>query len=194
MREIILNSFNEAAEKLQKFISTPSNINDIEKAATAIAQALNNGNKVISCGNGGSLCDATHFAEELTGRYRKNRNPLPAIAINDPAYITCVGNDFSFDEIYSRYVEAVGQENDILLAISTSGNSKNIINAANAAKKKGMTVVGLTCDSDNALRHISDMAICTPKSDFSDRIQEIHIKIIHILIQSIEYQLRHLFN
>jgi D-sedoheptulose 7-phosphate isomerase len=192
MQNIIQNSLNEAAGKLHEYISNPSNLKDIEAAATVIAGALARGNKVISCGNGGSLCDATHFAEELTGRYRKNRSPLPAVAINDPAYMTCVGNDFSFDEIFSRYVEGVGQKGDVLLAISTSGNSGNIIRAAEAAKSKGMTVVGLTCASENALRRLSDVAICAPVSDYSDRVQEIHIKAIHIIIQLIEYQLNHI--
>lgn len=189
MKRIITNSLQESFDKLKIFMSNPSNIECIELIATAMAGALTKGYKIISCGNGGSLCDATHFAEELTGRYRNNRGPLPAIAINDPAYITCVGNDFSYDEIYSRYVEGVGQKGDVLLAISTSGNSKNIINAVKTAKAKGMTTVALTCDSNNSLRVLSDYAICAPVSDFSDRVQEIHIKVIHILIQLIENQL-----
>ena len=189
MLQTIKESLQEAADKLRQFIENDSNIKDIEAAVILIAKALSEGNKVISCGNGGSLCDATHFAEELTGRYRKNRMPLPAIAINDPAYITCVGNDFSFNEIFCRFVEAIGQKDDILLAISTSGNSENIIKAVETAHNKGMKVVALTCDSENSLRSISDIAICTPKSDYSDRIQEIHIKIIHILVQLIEKQL-----
>ena len=189
MLQTIKESLQEAADKLRQFVENDSNLKDIEAAAILIAKALSEGNKVISCGNGGSLCDATHFAEELTGRYRKNRMPLPAIAINDPAYITCVGNDFSFNEIYCRFVEAIGQKDDILLAISTSGNSMNIIKAVEAAHDKGMKVVALTCDSENSLRSISDIAICTPNSAYSDRIQEIHIKIIHILVQLIEKQL-----
>ena len=188
MIQTIKESLQEADEKLRQFIENDSNLKDIESAATLIAKALSDGNKVISCGNGGSLCDATHFAEELTGRYRENRNPLPAIAINDPAYITCVGNDYSFDEIFSRFIEATGQKGDILLAISTSGNSPNVIKAVESAHNKGMKVVTLTCDSDNKLRTISDISLCAPKSDYSDRIQEIHIKIIHILVQLIEKQ------
>jgi D-sedoheptulose 7-phosphate isomerase len=189
MDSLVTLSLNEAAEKLRDFLSDSSNVDDIEKAALKIALALGNGKKVISCGNGGSLCDATHFAEELTGRYRKNRMPLAAIAINDPAYITCTGNDFSFDVVYSRFVEAVGNEGDILLAISTSGNSKNIIKAVEAASNKKMGVIGLTCKSDNMLRKLSDLAICAPYSTYSDRTQEIHIKVIHILVQLIEKHL-----
>ncbi|MDR0691409.1 MAG: D-sedoheptulose 7-phosphate isomerase [Prevotellaceae bacterium] len=183
---IIQQGLKEAAEKLHQFLNKPSNLEDIKNAAKVMSEALKNGHKIISCGNGGSLCDATHFAEELTGRYRKNRLPLPAIAINDPAYMTCVGNDFSFDEIFSRYVEGVGQAGDVLLAISTSGNSLNILKAAASANKKGMKIVALTCDTENPLRKVSDVAICAPASDYSDRVQEIHIKVIHIIIQLIE--------
>jgi D-sedoheptulose 7-phosphate isomerase len=189
VKPIIQESLREAAEKLHEYMSNPSNPEDIERAATVFSEALAKGHKVICCGNGGSLCDATHFAEELTGRYRKNRRPLPAIAINDPAYMTCTANDFSFNEIFSRYVEGVGQAGDVLLAISTSGNSENVVKAAEAAKAKGMSVVGFTCASDNALRRLSDVAVCAPVSGYSDRVQEIHIKAIHIIIQLIEHQL-----
>ena len=188
MLQVIKKNLNEAADKLQQFIEDENNLKNIESAAILIAEALSKGKKVISCGNGGSLCDATHFAEELTGRYKKDRIPLPAICINDPAYFTCVGNDFSFDIIFSRFLEALGQEGDILLVISTSGNSPNIIKAVESAHIKGMKVVALTCDSENRLRVISDIAICVPKSEYSDRIQEIHIKVIHILVQLIEEQ------
>lgn len=189
MREIIQSSLGEAMDKLQQFMNNTANIEAIEQTAQAMAGALKAGKKIISCGNGGSLCDASHFAEELTGRYRTNREPLPAVAINDPAYITCVGNDFSFEEVFSRYVEAFGQKGDVLLAISTSGNSTNVVNAALAAKNKRMTVVALTGDSNNLLRKHSDIAVCAPVSAFSDRMQEIHIKVIHVLIQLIEKQL-----
>ncbi|MDR2138463.1 MAG: SIS domain-containing protein [Tannerella sp.] len=189
MRSIIQDNLKEAALKLHEYMDNPSNLEDIEKAATVFSDALAKGHKIISCGNGGSLCDATHFAEELTGRYRKNRRSLPAIAINDPAYITCTANDFAFNEIFSRYVEGVGQAGDVLLAISTSGNSENVVKAAEAAKAKGMSVVGFTCASDNALRRLSDVAVCAPVSGYSDRVQEIHIKAIHIIIQLIEIQL-----
>ncbi|GHT63506.1 phosphoheptose isomerase [Bacteroidia bacterium] len=189
MEQIIRQSLHEASEKLLLFIDNPSNLGDIGRAATVMSDALKKGKKIISCGNGGSLCDATHFAEELTGRYRKNRLPLPAIAINDPAYMTCVGNDFAFDEIFSRYVEGVGQQGDVLLAISTSGNSGNIVKAVEAAQKRGMKTAALTCDTDNLLRKTADVAVCAPASDYSDRVQEIHIKVIHIMIQLIESQL-----
>lgn len=191
MKGIINNSLNEALIVLQKFIDKSSNAELIDQAATIMVDSLVKGNKIITCGNGGSICDAAHFAEELTGRFRKNRKPYSAIAINDPAYLTCVGNDFSFDEIFSRFVEGVGREGDILLAISTSGNSENVVRAAQKAKDLNMKVVALTKEGENMLQKISDVTIASPEAPFSDRVQEIHIKVIHILIQLIEAKLGH---
>lgn len=189
MNNILEKSLQEAFDCLREFMTKKANLQTIISGATLISEALQNGNKVICCGNGGSLCDASHFAEELTGRFRSDRVPLPAISINDAAHITCVGNDFSFSEIYSRYIDAIGQKGDVLLAISTSGNSENVLKACDSAKKKGMAIVSLTCDSENLLRTKSDVPICAPKTKYSDRIQEIHIKVIHIMIQLIEYKL-----
>ena len=189
IRETIIKSLDEARRTLEEFMSSPSALDQIEKAAQICVEALRDGNKIISCGNGGSLCDATHFAEELTGRYRDSRCPLPAIAINDPAYMTCVGNDFGFQNVFSRYVEGVGSKGDVLLAISTSGNSQNILDAVAKAQQKGMKVISLTSLGENKLSLLSDVAICTPRTAHSDRIQEIHIKVIHILIQCIEEML-----
>lgn len=189
MKNLIRESSQAILKEVDTFWSNPETIEVIERAAILLSDSLRKGNKIISCGNGGSLCDATHFAEELTGRYRKNRTSLPAISINDPAYITCVGNDFSFDEIYSRYVEGVGCEGDVLLAISTSGNSNNIVKAVESAHLKKMKVLALTSTGDNRLSALSDIVIAAPKVDFSDRVQEIHIQVIHILIQAIEKQL-----
>ena len=186
IRETIIKSLDEARRTLEEFMSSPSALDQIEKAAQICVEALRDGNKIISCGNGGSLCDATHFAEELTGRYRDSRCPLPAIAINDSAYMTCVGNDFGFQNVFSRYVEGVGSKGDVLLAISTSGNSQNILDAVAKAQKKGMKVISLTSLGESKLSPLSDVAICTPRTAHSDRIQEIHIKVIHILIQCIE--------
>lgn len=190
MNDLIKHSLQEAHEELVTFMSDDANIAAIAEAGHIMSETLKQGGKIISCGNGGSLCDATHFAEELTGRYRFNRRSLPAIAINDPAYMTCVGNDFSFEDIYGRYVEGVGQAGDVLLAISTSGNSENILWAVEAAHEKGMKVIGLTSEGGNKLSAVADVAVCAPRSAFSDRIQEIHIKVIHILIQLIEAELQ----
>lgn len=190
MENIIKASLQEAHHELTAFITNPANIAAIATAGRIMAGTLKQGGKIISCGNGGSLCDATHFAEELTGRYRHNRRPLPAIAINDAAYMTCVGNDFSFEDIYGRYVEGVGKAGDTLLAISTSGNSENILRAVKAAHEKGIKVVALTSEGGNKLSGVADIAVCAPRSAFSDRIQEIHIKVIHIFIQLIEAELK----
>lgn len=191
MNEIINKSLSEALLTLQRFIDQSINVELIDQAATLMADCLARGGKIISCGNGGSLCDATHFAEELTARFRNNRKPYPAIAINDPAYLTCVGNDFSFDEVFSRFVEATGNKNDVLLAISCSGNSENVIRAAYEAKKLDMKVISLTKEGKNRLNDVSDVSIASPETTFSDRIQEIHIKVIHIMIQLIEAKLGH---
>lgn len=190
MKELISKGLEEAKNVLDLFMASGA-VDRIDEAASLMAATLMDEGKIIACGNGGSLCDATHFAEELTGRYRRNRKPYPAIAINDPAYITCVGNDYSFDEIFSRYVEGVGKAGDVLLAISTSGKSANVILAAKAAKAKGMRVVALTRVGGNRLSALADIVLASPPAEYSDRIQEIHIKIIHLLIQSIEAKLGH---
>lgn len=190
MKSIISKSLEECLVKLQQFMAAPDTVCLIEKAAILMANALINGKKIIACGNGGSLCDATHFAEELTGRFRDDRQPLPAIAINDPAYITCVGNDYCFEEIFSRYIGAIGCAGDILLAITTSGESNNILKAIIEARKNNLLVVCLTGKACSELLELSDVVISTPTSDYSDRVQEIHIKIIHILIQVIECVLK----
>ena len=189
MKELIRTSLIEAEQTLASFLADEKTVESIAQAADSCSTSLRNGHKIISCGNGGSLCDATHFAEELTGRYRDNRRPLPALAINDPAYMTCTGNDFSFNDVFSRYIEGVGCDGDVLLAISTSGNSANIVRAAQQAKAQGMKVIALTSKGLNKLAEVADIAICAPKAAHSDRIQEIHIKVIHILIQAIESEL-----
>ncbi len=185
-KTIIQDSLAQAHKELERFMADPDTVPSIEKAAEVMSGCLSSGGKIISCGNGGSLCDATHFAEELTGRFRNDRRPFPAMAINDPAYLTCVGNDYSFDVVFSRWIEAFGNPGDVLLAMSTSGTSPNIIKAAEAAKSLGMKVVALTSKKGQTLSALSDVAIMAPDAPHSDRIQEIHIKVIHILIEAIE--------
>ena len=185
----IAEHFHEAAQTLQKF-DTPENHEKIMNAAEAMVSSIDSGGKIISCGNGGSMCDAMHFAEELTGRYRNDRNSIPAISISDPSHITCVGNDYGFDSIFSRYVESIGNENDVLLAISTSGNSQNVIKAAEAAKSKKMKVIGLTGKTGGKLAELCDIEIRAPFSEYADRAQEIHIKVIHALIDLMEKKLK----
>jgi len=140
-QDIIRSELNEAADTLTRFLSDDANIHAIQRAAVLLADSFKAGGKVLSCGNGGSHCDAMHFAEELTGRYRENRPGYPAIAISDVSHLSCVSNDFGYDHVFSRYVEAVGREGDVLLGLSTSGNSANIIKAIEAARAQGMKVI-----------------------------------------------------
>lgn len=184
--ERIKSHFIEAREVLEKFINDQKSIAAIENAGILMVEAVNNGCKIISCGNGGSMCDAMHFAEELTGRYRDNRKAIPAISISDPSHISCVGNDYGFDFVFSRYIEAVGNKGDILLGISTSGNSKNVLNAVETAISKGMKVVGLTGKDGGKIGALCDVEIRAPHTEYADRAQEIHIKVIHSLIDYIE--------
>ncbi len=166
-----------------------NNINAIEKAGELMVKSLLAGHKIISCGNGGSMCDAMHFAEELSGKYRNDRKALAAVSISDPSHISCVGNDYGYDFVFSRYLEALGQKGDVLLAISTSGNSKNVILACQTAKEKGIALVALTGKDGGKLAAFADVEIRAPHSDFADRAQEIHIKVIHSLIDFIERSL-----
>lgn len=183
---IVENSLNDAFNVLSSFIKNKKNIESIEAAGEKMVKSIKAGGKIIACGNGGSLCDATHFCEELTGRFRHDRKSIPAISINDPSHITCVGNDYGFDYIFSKYVEGHGNSGDILFAISTSGNSSNVINAVKEAKSKGMFVVSMTGKDGGILATLSDIDINVPWNKYSDRIQEIHIKVIHILVELIE--------
>lgn len=184
----IKNSFTEAQNTLNSFILNQSNIQSMEKSIAAFVETIKADGRILSCGNGGSMCDSMHFVEELTGRFRKDRAPISAMSMGDPSHITCVGNDYGFDYIFSRHVEAWGRKGDVLLAISTSGNSQNVINAVEVAKNKGMHVVGLLGKSGGKLKDMVDIPLIVD-SNISDRIQEIHIKIIHIFIEGIERNL-----
>jgi D-sedoheptulose 7-phosphate isomerase len=188
-KETIRKHFDEAAEVLKSF-NNDENQTKIANAIILMSEALSNGNKIISCGNGGSMCDAMHFAEELSGKFRNDRKGLAALSISDPSHITCVANDYGFDEIFSRYVEAVGNKGDILLGISTSGNSGNVINAVEVARKQGIKTIVLTGKTGGALAEIAHLEIRAPRSKFADRAQEIHIKVIHTLIDGIERALK----
>jgi D-sedoheptulose 7-phosphate isomerase len=183
---LITGELKEAAAVLNQFLSTEQNVKNIEGAAKLVSNAIKNGGKVISCGNGGSHCDAMHFAEELTGRYRDNRKALPAICISDPSHLSCVSNDYGYEFVFSRYIEALGNKGDVLLGISTSGNSLNVIKAVQAAKEKGMSVIILSGKDGGKLAPLADLEIRVPHTGYADRIQEVHIKIIHILILLIE--------
>jgi D-sedoheptulose 7-phosphate isomerase len=186
LKDLIQQSLRESQDVLGQFLSDASKIDAIEKAADCLVDALQQGKKILSCGNGGSHCDAMHFAEELSGRYRENRPALAAMAISDPSHITCVSNDFGYNFIYSRFIEGLGNQGDVLVGISTSGQSANIIEAVKAAQQKGMKVVLLTGKDGGALAEMGAIEIRVDHFGFADRIQEIHIKVIHILIQLIE--------
>lgn len=184
----VQNALQDSFQTLQTFMNQPDNLKKIEQACSVLADAFANGNKAMSCGNGGSFCDAMHFAEELTGRFRKDRRALPAIAMSDGSHMTCVANDFGYDHVFSKYVEAFGQKGDVLLAISTSGNSPNVLKAVEFAKDRGMKVIGLTGKDGGKLKELADVALIV-ESKMTDRIQEIHIKLIHIFIEAIERRL-----
>ena len=188
LRNLIQQQFEEAQQTLVNF-QTEANFSLILQAVELMSQAIQNGGKIISCGNGGSMCDAMHFAEELSGRFRDNRRALAAISISDPSHLSCVSNDYGYDFVFSRFIEGLGQENDVLLGISTSGNSKNVILAVEAAKAKGMKTIVLTGKDGGKLAGLSDIEIRAPHSNFADRAQEIHIKVIHSLILGIEQSL-----
>ncbi|WP_138992478.1 D-sedoheptulose 7-phosphate isomerase [Larkinella sp. C7] len=187
--QIIRQELTEARSVLDAFLSDANQITAIGQAAQLMADALQNGHKIISCGNGGSHCDAMHFAEELSGRYRDERRALAAIAISDSSHLTCVGNDYGYDFVFSRFIEGLGNEGDVLLGISTSGNSANIIRAVEAARQRGMKVVLLTGKDGGRLAGTADVEIRVPHFGYADRIQEIHIKVIHLFILLIEKRL-----
>ena len=186
LTERIRTELTEAQSVLDQFVQNPANLQAIEQAARLMAASLKQGGKILTCGNGGSLCDAQHFAEELTGRYRQNRRALGAIALTEASHMSCVANDFGYDYVFSRYVEALGRPGDVLLGLSTSGNSPNILRAAEAARAQGLQVVSLTGKDGGQLAALSDVEIRAPHTGYADRIQEIHIKAIHIMIMLIE--------
>lgn len=182
-------ALTDAQNALAALIENEAMLETIAQAAHVIAQSQRQGGAVYSCGNGGSLCDAMHFAEEMTGRYRQNRKPYRAAAISDVSHMACVGNDYGYEHVFSRWIEAMGTDKDVLIAITTSGTSKNIVAAAKAAKAKGVTVVALTGKSASPITELADIAVVTPAGRWADRVQELHIKVIHILIELIEREL-----
>ncbi len=186
LQQYVRQELSEAAMVLDQFLNDDANLEKITRAAELLAESFKAGGKVLSCGNGGSHCDAMHFAEELTGRYRENRPAYPAIAISDPSHLSCVSNDFGYDYVFSRYVEGLGQSGDILLGISTSGNSANVLKALEVAKQKGMRTIVLSGKDGGKMAGLADIEIRVPHFGYADRIQEIHIKVIHILMGLVE--------
>jgi D-sedoheptulose 7-phosphate isomerase len=185
-QSVISQELKEAQSVLDQFLNDPVQIEKIETAARLMADAIKANGKIISCGNGGSHCDAMHFAEELTGRYRDNRRSLPAIAISDVSHLSCVSNDYGYEFVFSRFIEGLGQPGDVLFGLSTSGNSANIIKAVEAAREKGMKVIIMSGKDGGKLAGAADIEIRVPHFGYADRIQEIHIKVIHIFMLLIE--------
>jgi D-sedoheptulose 7-phosphate isomerase len=185
----IRQSFEEAAATLREFLDTPECLAGVRRFVELSAAALRSGKKLMACGNGGSMCDAMHFAEEWTGRFRRDRSPLPALAFSDSSQLTCIANDFGFDEVFARSVEAYGAEGDLLVALSTSGNSPNVRKAVAAAKRKRIATIGLLGKGGGALAQEVDVPIVVPRAETSDRIQEVHIKVLHIAIEAVEREL-----
>ncbi|MCP4419721.1 MAG: SIS domain-containing protein [Chloroflexi bacterium] len=189
MKDHIVYALKQSETMLSNFIENEKSIEKIEKAASLFIECIKQGNTVFSCGNGGSMSDAMHFAAEFSGRYRKNRSGLSAIAISDPGYISCVANDFGYDYIFSRYLQANSRQGDCLLAISTSGKSENVLKAVEYAKDNEIKVISLTGALGTKIGSIADVDVCVGSSDFADRIQELHIKVIHILVELVEREL-----
>jgi len=190
MKTHIQSSLLEAQSALNALLANPEALAAVEQAAAALIATFEAKGRVYSCGNGGSMCDAMHFAEELTGRYRRDRAALPALAISDASHMSCVGNDYGYEHIFSRYLEAHGRPNDCLLALTTSGTSKNVVRAARAARELGVKVIILSGKQAPELMALSDVYVCTPGGQFADRVQELHIMVLHILIELVE---RHFF-
>ena len=185
----VKNTLNEALGALQALIANEVTLQRIAAAGQLLADTFAAGRRAYSCGNGGSMCDAMHFAEELTGRFRDNRPGYAALAISDASHLSCVGNDYGYQQVFARFIEAHGRAGDVLLAISTSGTSKNVLAAVDAAHQRGMKVIGLTGRQASALAESADIAIVTTAGQYADRVQELHIKVIHILIELVERKL-----
>jgi D-sedoheptulose 7-phosphate isomerase len=188
-RGLVEAALAEAAEGLAALRGNAAALDAIARAGAILAASLRAGGRVLSCGNGGSMCDAMHFAEEMSGRFRADRPAYGALALGDPGHLTCVGNDYGFEQVFARGVQAHGRAGDTLLAISTSGSSPNVLAAAREARARGMQVVALTGRPASALEALADCTVCSPAGRYADRVQELHIKVIHILIELVEHNL-----
>lgn len=186
LRDLVARELSEINKIMEEVLGNSTLQQSLADAGAILQEAFRNGNAVFTLGNGGSMCDAMHFAEELSGRYRHNRKPLPASAISDPSYLTCVANDYGYDEVFARYLRAHGRKGDVVCAFSTSGNSPNVLLAAAVAKEKGMHLIGFTGKNGGRLAGFCDIELRAPASEFADRAQEVHIKLVHILIRLVE--------
>lgn len=185
----IQQHFEESAQLAQQLLGDKAFLETMQQGAELLVEALGSGHKILTCGNGGSMCDAMHMAEELSGKYREDRPPFAALAMSDASALTCIGNDYGFDQVFSRQTQALGTPGDVLVCISTSGNSQNVLHAARKAKELGMRVLSLTGNGGGALGDLADVDVSVPWSGFADRIQEVHIRCIHSWIDAIEHEL-----
>ena len=185
----IQQHFEESAQLAQQLLGDKAFLEAMQQGADLLVEALGSGHKILTCGNGGSMCDAMHMAEELSGKYREDRPPFAALAMSDASALTCIGNDYGFDQVFSRQTQALGKAGDVLVCISTSGNSQNVLQAARKAKELGMRVLSLTGNGGGALGDLADVDVSVPWSGFADRIQEVHIRCIHSWIDAIEHEL-----
>ena len=185
----IQQHFEESAQLAQQLLGDMAFLEAMQQGAELLVEALGSGHKILTCGNGGSMCDAMHMAEELSGKYREDRPPFAALAMSDASALTCIGNDYGFDQVFSRQTQALGKPGDVLVCISTSGNSQNVLQAARKAKELGMHVLSLTGNGGGALGDLADIDVSVPWSGFADRIQEVHIRCIHSWIDAIEHEL-----
>lgn len=186
--EVWKSALSEANQTLEQFLADPEQLAKCVHFSNILTETFRSGGKLFTCGNGGSHCDAMHFAEEFTGRYRKDRAPLGALALGDPSHVTCVSNDYGFNEIFSRQVQGLARKGDMLVGLSTSGNSANVIRAFEVAREMGVKTVALLGRDGGKLKSMADLAIVIP-AQTSDRIQEMHIKLIHTVIETVERQL-----
>lgn len=189
MLKHIASSLNDAHTALTALLASPETLTEIQSAAQLLVQVFERRGHVYACGNGGSMCDAMHFAEELSGRYRRDRPALGAAAISDPSHLSCVGNDYGYEHVFARYLEGHGRSGDCLLGLTTSGTSRNVIAAARMAKSLDMTTIILAGRRNAELEALSTVYLCTPAGAFADRVQELHIKVLHILIECVERSL-----
>jgi len=189
MQDRLSASLREAECALGQFVSDPKTLEAMAAIVEAIATCFKTGGKVLACGNGGSMADAMHFAEEFSGRFREDREPYPAIALSDPAHLTCVANDYGFQHVFSRQVQALGKPGDILLALSTSGNSQNMVLAAEVARSKGVIVIGMLGKGGGTLAPLCNIQLHAPGQG-SDRIQELHMLALHIIIEAVEREMQ----
>ena len=187
--EVVRTTLAEARGALDALLANEAMLAEVARAGAMLARTFAAGGKVYSCGNGGSMCDAMHFAEELTGRYRDDRPGYAAVSISDPSHLSCVGNDYGYEQVFARFVQAHGRPGDVLLAITTSGTSRNVVAAAKKARELGVKVIALTGRPGTPITELADIAIVTPGGRYADRVQELHIKVIHILIELVEREL-----